>query len=263
MSTPALEQLLQIMVRLRDPQGGCPWDREQTFASIAPHTLEEAYEVLDAIERGDTAQLCDELGDLLFQVVFLARIAQEAGQFDFDAVAAKIVAKLLRRHPHVFGAAGPIDSAARQSRAWEDLKARERGAAGADSVLADIPLNLPALLRAAKLGRRSARPGFDWSDAGEARLKVTEELAEVDAAVASGPPEAIAAELGDLLLATCNWARHLGLDAEASLRGANRRFELRFRCMERLARERGLALETLTPAGWDDLWNEAKRLTAG
>jgi nucleoside triphosphate diphosphatase len=261
-SSPALEQLLQIMVRLRDPQGGCPWDLQQTAASIAPHTLEEAYEVLDAIERGDSAQLCDELGDLLFQVVFLARIAQEAGQFDFDAVAAKIVAKLLRRHPHVFGADAGIDSALAQSRAWEDHKARERSAAGADSLLANVPMTLPALLRAAKLGRRAARPGFDWSDASQARLKVSEELAEIDVAVAAGEAAAIADEIGDLLLATTNWARHLGVDAEASLRAANRKFELRFHCMERLAKERAMRLEDLDPAGWDALWKEAKILTA-
>jgi ATP diphosphatase len=262
MSSPALEELLQIMERLRDPQRGCPWDRAQTAASIAPHTLEEAYEVLDAIERGDTVQLCDELGDLLFQVVFLARIAQEAGQFDFDAVAAKIVAKLLRRHPHVFGGAAGIDSAQAQNRAWENHKARERSAAGAQSLLADVPMSLPALLRAAKLGRRAARPGFDWRDAPQARLKVSEELAEVDVAIAAGDAAAITDEIGDLLLATANWARHLGVDAEASLRAANGKFERRFRCMERLAQERALALETLDPAGWDALWNEAKRLTA-
>ncbi|MEO7773570.1 MAG: nucleoside triphosphate pyrophosphohydrolase [Steroidobacteraceae bacterium] len=263
MSSPALEQLLQIMAQLRDPQGGCPWDREQTFATIAPHTLEEAYEVLDAIEQGDTAQLCDELGDLLFQVVFLARIAQEAGQFDFDAVAARIVDKLLRRHPHVFGAAAFIDSAQGQSQSWESLKAVERAAKGADSLLADVPMALPALSRAAKLGRRAARPGFDWSHASQAREKVNEELAELDAAIASGNALAIDEELGDLLHATTSWARHLGIDAEASLRAANRKFELRFRAMETLAVQRGIALESLSPSGWDGLWNEVKKLTPG
>lgn len=262
MSCAALEQLLQIMARLREP-GGCPWDREQTFTTIAPHTLEEAYEVLDAIERGDAAQLCDELGDLLFQVVFLARIAQESGLFDFEAVAASSVAKLLRRHPHVFGDAVGIDSSRAQSRAWEEHKARERSAAGAVGVLAGIPMNLPALLRAAKLGKRAAGAGFDWNEASQARLKLTEELGEVDAAVAGEDSSAIADEIGDLLLATCNWARHLGVDAEASLRDANRRFERRFCCMEQLAAQRGISLAMLDPAGWDALWNEAKKLTAG
>lgn len=260
MSSPALGQLLQIMVRLRDPCDGCPWDREQTFASIAPHTLEETYEVLDAIERGDTAQLCDELGDLLFQVVFLARIAQEAGQFDFDAVAARIVDKLLRRHPHVFGATAGIDSAQAQSQAWETLKAQERAAKGADSLLADVPMALPALLRAAKLGKRAARAGFDWTTAAQARDKVHEELAELDGAIATGDTRAIDEELGDLLLATTSWARHLGIDPEASLRAANRKFEARFRAMEALAAERALELASLDPASWDALWNQAKKL---
>jgi MazG family protein len=246
------------MARLRNPENGCPWDQKQTFASIAPYTIEEAYEVADAIERGDPAQIRDELGDLLFQVVFHAQMAQERGWFDFAQVAAAIHAKLVRRHPHVFGGA-LVAGEAELSRNWEELKARERAAGGAAvSTLADVPRGLPALIRAAKLGKRAGRVGFDWPDARGVREKVSEELREVDAAIAAGNPAEVVEEMGDLLFAVANWSRHLQLDAEEALRAANSKFERRFRDMEDLARQRGLALEGLNPEEWEGLWQEAK-----
>jgi nucleoside triphosphate diphosphatase len=261
----ALTALLELMARLRDPQRGCPWDREQTFASIAPYTIEEAYEVADAIERGDREHLREELGDLLFQVVFHARMAQERGWFDFAAVARTIQEKLIRRHPHLF--AGAVLAPHELVHAWERQKAEERAAAaaGGSSVLAGIPRSLPALTRAEKLSRRAARVGFDWPDAQAVRTKVVEELTEIDAAAApadGAPPAsrsaALAEELGDLLFATVNWSRHLQVDAEAALRAANSKFERRFERMERLAGERGRALEELSAREWDELWREVK-----
>jgi len=265
----ALGALLALMARLRDPQRGCPWDREQTFSSIAPYTIEEAYEVADAIERGEREALRDELGDLLFQVVFHARMAEERGWFDFAAVATTIHDKLVRRHPHVFAGASPTPQ--ELVRAWEQQKAQERAAsagpapAGEGTVLAGVPRALPALVRAAKLGRRAARVGFDWPDAREVRAKVLEELHEMDGALAAGDAgEAgsdsgvVADELGDLLFSIVNWSRHLKLDAEAALRAANAKFERRFATMESLARARSLDLESLSAAEWDALWREAK-----
>ncbi len=265
----ALGALLALMARLRDPQRGCPWDREQTFSSIAPYTIEEAYEVADAIERGEREGLRDELGDLLFQVVFHARMAEERGWFDFAAVATTIHDKLVRRHPHVFAGASPTPQ--ELVRAWEQQKAQERAAsdgpapAGEGTVLAGVPRALPALVRAAKLGRRAARVGFDWPDAREVRAKVLEELHEMDGALAAGEAgEAgsdsgvVADELGDLLFSIVNWSRHLKLDAEAALRAANAKFERRFATMESLARARSLDLESLSAAEWDALWREAK-----
>jgi MazG family protein len=264
MSDPeeALRALLELMARLRDPQRGCPWDRAQSFASIAPYTIEEAYEVADAIERNDSAHLREELGDLLFQVVFHARMAEERGWFDFASVATSIREKLVRRHPHLFAGASlaPEDLV----RVWEEQKAQERAAAAPSAeqggtVLAGVPRALPALTRAAKLGRRAARVGFDWTDAREVRAKVLEELHEVDAAQAeTAGASAVAEELGDLLFAVVNWSRHLQLDAEEALRAANSKFERRFSRMECLARERGLELQRLSAAEWDALWREAK-----
>lgn len=268
----ALADLLALMARLRDPEHGCPWDRAQTFATIAPYTIEEAYEVADAIEHGDRDHLRDELGDLLFQVVFHARLAEERGWFDFAAVARSIHDKLVRRHPHLF--AGATLAATDLVRVWEQQKAEERAAAaaraqasGASAVLAGVPHALPALTRAGKLGRRAARVGFDWAEAREVRAKVLEELQEVDAALAAQPTDAVASEasraalsdeLGDLLFAMVNWMRHLHVDAEHALQAANRKFERRFAHMETLARERDLELQNLSPAAWDALWNEAK-----
>ena len=261
----ATSALLELMARLRDPQRGCPWDQKQTFASIAPYTIEEAYEVADAIERGDPGQIRDELGDLLFQVVFHARMAQERGWFDFAQVASAIHDKLVRRHPHVFDGKS-VAGEAELSRNWEEQKARERAAAqgGSEqlSALADIPRGLPALIRAAKLGRRAGRVGFDWPDAGGVRDKVLEEMAEVDAAIAdanTANAPAVVEEMGDLLFAIANWSRHLKIDAEEALRAANAKFERRFHAMEALARERAIALDALSPQAWEALWEETKK----
>ncbi len=261
---PAIEALIALMARLRDPEHGCPWDREQTFASIAPYTIEEAYEVADAIARGEREPLREELGDLLFQVVFHARMAEERGWFDFAAVAESIHDKLVRRHPHVF--AGAAAESGALSREWEAHKAREREQAAvrrgeaAHGTLDGVPLALPALMRAAKLGRRAARVGFDWPDAAGSRAKVEEELGELDAALlADGAPSpAVLDELGDLLFAVVNLSRHLGLDAEGALHAANAKFERRFRRMEQLATQRDLTLTRLSLEEWDALWREAK-----
>jgi nucleoside triphosphate diphosphatase len=283
--TRRLDELLDIMARLRAPDG-CPWDREQTFASIAPHTIEEAYEVADAITQGDHQHLRDELGDLLFQVVFLAQIANELGLFDFDAVAGSICDKLLRRHPHVFAGAAQV-TAAEQSRIWEDIKAEERRAAGVralgaaggavsaqrspQSHLDGVPRALPALLRAHKLSLRAARAGFDFDVAGDAADKVTEELAEVRSAATAGrydgaatgngvpPSDALVEEVGDLLFAAANLARKLRVNPEASLRAANDKFERRFRAMETLAAGRGESFDALQLAAQEILWQEVKR----
>ena len=272
-----LPELLAIMARLRAADG-CPWDRQQTFASIAPYTIEEAYEVADAIERGDLGNLKDELGDLLFQVVFHAQIAREAGAFDFEAVAAAICDKLIRRHPHVFGDHGAL-SIAEQGVAWEDIKAAERAAAD-PSALQNVPNALPALARAYKLSKRAARVGFDFENAGQCAEKVEEELAEVRAASrdspgisaasgvsaasgaaagASGPSAQIFEEIGDLLFAAANLARKLDVDAEAALRAANAKFERRFRGMESLAAQRGQEFAQLDLAAQEDLWQAVKR----
>jgi MazG family protein len=253
----ALEALLALMRRLRDPQTGCPWDRVQTASSLAPFTIEEAYEVVDAIGRVDTDRLRDELGDLLFQIVFHARLAEEQGRFDFAAVAHGIASKLVRRHPHVFSDPKAVGLDALHV-SWEAQKAHERAAAGATGALADVPLALPALARAAKLGRRAGRVGFDWDGADGVRSKVNEELAELDIAVQQGRQQAVAEEFGDLLFTMANWARHLEIDAEDALRAASLKFERRFEHMEREAGARGVPLERLTAAEWEQLWCTAK-----
>jgi ATP diphosphatase len=268
---PAVAELLALMVKLRDPVSGCPWDRAQTFASIAPYTLEEAYEVVDAIQAGEApAKLRDELGDLLFQVVFYAQLAQERGWFDFEAIARGIHDKLVRRHPHVFADAN-ANTPQEVLTAWEELKARERDAAakhvsGTAGVLADVPRALPSLTRAQKLGKRAARVGFDWTDMRDVRAKISEELAELDEAAleardhlpTEGPPAHLVEEMGDLLFAIANWGRHVGADAEGALRAANAKFERRFASMESLARERAVVLTDLTLEQWEALWQEAK-----
>ncbi len=260
-----LAALLEVMARLRDPEQGCPWDLAQSFATIAPYTLEEAYEVADAIESGEPGRLKDELGDLLFQVVFHARLAEERGWFDFAQVARAIGEKLVRRHPHVFVQAQSAIDRTALAREWEEHKAHERAAAAqvrgeeSSSALAGVALALPALTRAVKLGKRAGRVHFDWAAARDVRSKVAEELAELDAAVLEGgPPAGIVEELGDLLFTIANWGRHLQVDPEAALRAANGKFERRFSCMERKARERGLALAALSPEQWDELWRESK-----
>jgi ATP diphosphatase len=256
-----MQELLAIMERLRAPDG-CPWDREQTFASIALYTIEEAYEVADAIERCDLGHLKDELGDLLFQVVFHAQIARERGAFDFEAVAGAICDKLRRRHPHVFAGQGRL-SAAEQSVVWENIKAGERGDArrggGAASALDGVPRALPALMRAHKLSKRAARVGFDFEHASQTADKVAEELAEVREAAAAGPSEEIFEEIGDLLFAAANLARKLDVDAEAALRAANAKFERRFRAMEKLAHARGEIFSSLSLAAQEALWLDVKR----
>ncbi len=243
------------MARLRDPHDGCPWDREQAFATIAPYTIEEAYEVADAIERGAIAELKSELGDLLFQVVFHARLAEEIGAFAFDDVVEAICDKLTRRHPHVFGGA-PVGSAAEQNAAWEALKAAERTAGS--GVLADVPVALPALTRAAKLGRRAARVGYDWPELGGARAKLDEELAELDQAIAAGVAADIKAEMGDVIFALVNVCRHLQLDPESAARGANQRFQTRFEFVERAVRETGRPWSSFSLEELDAFWVAAK-----
>lgn len=255
----SIERLRNLMTALRDPLRGCPWDREQTWASIAPHTIEEAYELADAIERGDPAEVRDELGDLLFQVVFQARIAEEQGLFDLDAVAAAISDKLERRHPHVFGSA-TVASVAEQSAAWEETKAAERRAAGAGAgVLDGVALGLPALTRAAKLGRRAAGVRFDWDHAREVLAKLREECAELEAALESGREAAIEEELGDLLFSAAQLARKAGIDPEAALRGANAKFERRFRHIERQLAEQGRLPRDADMAELEALWASAKQ----
>ena len=259
MSSPAaeIEALIALMRTLRDPLRGCPWDRVQTFDSIARYTVEEAYELADAIGRHDQERVRDELGDLLFQVVFHARIAEEQGLFDFAAVARGIYAKLMRRHPHVFGEQREL-AAEELHASWEAHKALERLATGRSGVLVDVPLALPALARAAKLGQRAARVGFDWQDASQVRSKVQEELHELEAALAGTDVAHVEEELGDLLFAIANWARHLRLEPESALRASTRKFERRFERMEALAATRGLIAEQLSPQQWDQLWNEVK-----
>lgn len=240
---PALERLLEIMARLRAPVGGCPWDQVQDFASIAPYTIEEAFEVADAIARGpEPAVLLDELGDLLFQVVYHTRMAEEAGWFGFAAVAEAISGKMLRRHPHVFGEAAARDAEG-QTRAWEAQKAAERAARAETGTLAGIPAGLPALVRAAKLTRRAARVGFDWPDAAAVLDKLEEEAAELRAELPGADPARLADEVGDLLFVLANLARKLDLDPETCLRSANAKFERRFGAVE--AR---LAAQGLSPA---------------
>jgi ATP diphosphatase len=253
----AIERLLEIMRRLRDPERGCPWDREQTWASIAPHTIEEAYELEDAIRKGDPAHVQDELGDLLFQVVCQARIAEEAGVFAFDDIVDSICDKLERRHPHVFGEKR-ADSAAQVSIAWEAQKARERAARGGSGVLDGVAVGLPALTRAGKLGQRAARVGFDWPDPPGVLEKVREELAELDAALAGDTAQA-REELGDLLFTAAQLARHLGIDPEACLRSANRKFEERFGGVEQAHRAENRTATDVTPAELERLWERAKR----
>ncbi len=247
---PALTRLLAIMARLRDPQAGCAWDRAQNFATIAPYTIEEAYEVADAIARGDHAALKDELGDLLFQVVFHARIAEEAGLFDFAGVAEAISAKMEARHPHIFG-----DAEDGGEHRWEAHKAAERQARGAVGALDGVALALPALMRAEKLQKRAARTGFDWPDPAGPAAKVAEEMAELAAAPT---PAARAEEAGDLLFAAVNLVRAHGLAPEDALRAANAKFERRFAAMEALAGARGEHFAALSLDAQEALWQAVK-----
>jgi MazG family protein len=254
-------ELIRIMARLRDPKGGCPWDLEQDFASIAPYTLEEAYEVADAIARQNMSDLREELGDLLFQVAFHARMAEEAGAFNAGDVAAAISEKMIRRHPHVFSEADGR-SASEQTMAWEQMKEAERAAKGASgevSALDGIALALPSLLRAEKLQKRAARIGFDWTETEHIFDKLSEETGELRAAIASGDKDAMEDEMGDLLFVAANLARRLELDPEAALRRANMKFEMRFRAMEALARAEGVAFASLSLEAQEAYWQRVKR----
>jgi len=257
-----LDDLLAIMARLRDPERGCPWDVQQDFASIAPYTIEEAYEVADAIDRGDFDDLRDELGDLLLQVVFHARMAQEAGHFGFADVAHTISEKMLRRHPHVFGDVRYDDLAA-QKQAWEDIKTAERlakGEAHDDSALAGVSRGLPEWKRAQKLQQRAATVGFDWPDAVPVLTKLTEEVDEVRAEFAQGADHArLQDEIGDVLFVMVNLARHAGVDFSRALRHANEKFERRFRHMERLAADEQRPLAERSLHEQEQLWQRAKQ----
>ena len=261
-----LADLLRIMAALRDPGTGCPWDLEQDFASIAPYTIEEAYEVADAVQRGDMEDLRDELGDLLLQVVFHARMAEERRLFDFGGVVEAITAKLIRRHPHVFGAARDL-APAEVKALWDEIKAAEKrrraasrpsAATAAPSVLDGVPVAMPALTRADKLTRKAAAVGFSWPDLAGVTDKIEEELREVREAAASGTAEAVADEVGDLLFTVANLARHLDIDPEAALRGANRKFERRFRSVERALAGEGRSPAQSDLAEMDRLWDTAK-----
>ncbi|MCR9255985.1 MAG: nucleoside triphosphate pyrophosphohydrolase [Alphaproteobacteria bacterium] len=254
-----IDRLLEIMERLRAP-GGCPWDREQSFETIAPYTIEEAYEVDDAIRSGDREALKDELGDLLLQVVFHAQMAREEGSFAFDDVATAISDKMVRRHPHVFGD-GDADTGDAVRITWEEIKAAERAEKASDNVpssaLDGVGSGFPALTRAEKLQKRAARVGFDWDNAGDVVGKIKEEIDEVTAEAGTGDFAKLEEEIGDVLFVIANWARHFKVDPETALRKANAKFERRFRAMEALARDRGIA-----PVGdlatYDALWNEVK-----
>ena len=258
-----IDRLLGVMRRLRDPVHGCPWDIEQNFATIAPYTIEEAYEVADAIAREDWVALPGELGDLLLQVVYYTQMGEEQARFDFDAVAGGIADKMIERHPHVFGAEELAGSAA-LSGIWEARKAEERAAraegGGDTSLLADVPLGFPALTRALKLQKRAARAGFDWGAARPILAKLREEIDELEAALDEEAPEVEQElELGDLLFTVVNLARHLALDPEAALRATNGKFERRFRSIEAVAASQGRPVADLSLAELEDLWLEAKR----
>jgi ATP diphosphatase len=266
----SLQDLLHLMSRLRDPKYGCPWDVQQNYASIVPHTLEEAYEVADAIERGDFDDLKGELGDLLFQVVYYSQLAREEGRFEFDGVIDGITRKLIRRHPHVFPTGdlyAPLETPRltdeQVKQRWEEIKAQERAAKSTApeqlSLLDDVPVVLPALSRAAKLQKRASQVGFDWPAALPVIDNVREELDEVLQAMADNDAEAMAEEVGDLLFAAVNLARHLKVDPENALRGANKKFERRFRFIEQALRQTHRPIEDCTLEEMDALWGEAKR----
>ena len=257
----SIDRLLTIMQRLRDPNGGCPWDQAQTYKTIVPHTLEEAYEVADAIEREDYDDLRDELGDLLFQVVFYAELADEEGRFDFEQVAAAIADKLERRHPHVF-ADKKFADAEEQTRHWEELKQQERARKSEQarqSILDGITRTLPALSLTNKLQKRAAQVGFDWPDHAGVMAKVQEELGELQQDWAD--PDRREDEIGDLLFTCVNLARHAGCDPEAALRRANQKFEQRFRNMETACHSQQRDLAQLEPQEWEAMWQQAKHFS--
>lgn len=261
----SLDELRYLMSRLRDPADGCPWDLKQDFKSIVPHTLEEVYELVDAIEQGDTEQVRQEMGDVLFQLIFYSQLAEEQSAFSFDDVVSGITQKLLRRHPHVFpdgslesrrNAAAPNDAKIKQR--WEEIKAEERGAKSQHSALDDIPQALPATSRASKLQKRASQLGFDWSSVAGVVDALDDELRELREAMAAGSPEAIEDELGDVLFSVVNLSRHLGIDAETCLRKAGQKFERRFRYVESSAEALG-GVSATPRAELEDFWRQAKK----
>jgi len=252
------EKLLEVMRKLRDPDGGCPWDVEQDFASVAPYTIEEAYEVADAIERGNMEDLRDELGDLLLQVVFHARMAEEEGLFDFEGVAKGISEKMIRRHPHVFGS-DTERAEGKRAGSWEQIKEQERAKNNDESALAGVTKALPALKRAQKLGKRANRVGFDWPDRRGVREKIQEELDELEEAVGTRQTDSIEEEFGDLLFAVVNLARHLDIDPEKALTSANYKFERRFRDMEQQITAKNKRFRDFKLESLDKFWRAAKR----
>lgn len=261
-----IDDLLYLMARLRDPSDGCDWDKAQTMQSITHYTLEECYELIDAIELNDIEQIRDELGDVLFQVIFYSQVASEAGSFDWDDVVHGIVSKLVRRHPHVFPA-GTLQSRATNSEIsqaqiktnWEAIKQTERDAKAQSGILDDVPTALPALSRAQKLQKRAAKVGFDWQNAEQVIDTLNEEISELRAAIKAKQPQNIQDEAGDVLFSAVNLSRHLGLDAEKTLRQSNNKFEQRVQIMESLAREMGQELAALSLEQQDELWAKAKR----
>ncbi len=267
-NTYEIKDLLLLMARLRDPDTGCPWDLKQNFPSIVPHTLEETYEVVDTIERGDYEHLREELGDLLFQVIFYSQLAAEDKLFDFSQVVDGLVNKLISRHPHVFpdgtlesersAEDEPLESEIKST--WEALKRKGRRDKGARGRLADIPLTLPALSRATSLQKRASNHGFDWAEMGPVVAKIDEELAELKEAIAKKQKEYIEEELGDLIFACVNLSRHAGFDAESALRKANKKFESRFQMMEHQADDQKVVFESLSADQKNDLWEAAKRI---
>ncbi|WP_111734187.1 nucleoside triphosphate pyrophosphohydrolase [Roseovarius amoyensis] len=258
-----MPRLIEIMRRLRDPDTGCPWDIEQDFDTIAPYTIEEAYEVADAIERQDWDELRGELGDLLLQVVFHAQIARDRGLFGFDEVADSIADKMVARHPHVFGDESRDKTAEQQTRDWETVKAAERAAREQTGVLDGVAMGLPALMRAVKLQKRAARVGFDWPDATQVLDKIAEEAAELTEAAADQPQERVEEEMGDLLFVVANLARHLKVDPEIALRRANAKFTRRFRQIEAALSDQDRRPEDATLAEMDALWDAAKAAEKG
>jgi ATP diphosphatase len=259
---PQVARLLEVMEKLRDPDTGCPWDKQQTFASIVPHTLEEAYEVADAIEKGSMADIKDELGDLLFQVVFYAQLGKEQDEFDFEAIAQTISDKLVRRHPHVFAnIEGKTDE--QLNLQWEQIKAQERSAKGIvddHSILANIPLGMTPLIRAQKLQKKCSKVGFDWPEIAPVVDKIQEEIQEVmdEVNVVDSDQQAIEEEIGDLLFAVVNLSRHLKVDAETALRKANKKFEGRFRKVEEVFAERSVALSDASLDEMEEVWQLIK-----
>ena len=257
----SIDQLLTIMARLRDPDGGCPWDLKQTFSTVAPYTIEEAYEVADAIDRDDLADIREELGDLLFQVVFHARMAEELGAFSFGDVVETVSEKLTRRHPHVFGRAGQVDEA-EVNRRWEEEKAAERqrkhGKADA-SALSGVTRGLPPLLRAEKLQRKAARVGFDWPDCQPVLAKIREELVEVEEALDHSDQNHIEEEIGDVLFAVVNLARHCRVDADTALRRTNEKFTRRFQAIEQTVKASGRTMEAVSLEEMEEIWQAVKK----